>query len=317
MNEYLTKEEKQQLKQANDRKAWAGFITTWGLIAGAMALVAFWPNWLTIILALFIIGGRQLALGILLHECSHRSWFRSEAMNDRMGHWLAGIPMLVSMDFYRPYHFAHHTKTGTDEDPDVDNIRNYPVSKQSFRRKLLRDFTGQSGMKTLLAVLLYVNTGRIGNARAMGKQTKQLSTQEMLKTTFKNYRDILIFHGTFFVLLWGLGQPMLYLLWWAAFLIPYQWISRIRQVGEHGAMPQLSGKDVRLTTRTTIARWWERLLFAPHFVNFHCEHHLVPTVPSYNLGQLHQLVKARGFYHEHPYALAHGYGEVLKRATNS
>jgi len=59
------------------------------------------------------------------------------------------------------------------------------------------------------------------------------------------------------------------------------------------------------------------LLFAPHFVNFHCEHHLVPTVPSYNLGQLHQLVKARGFYHEHPYALAHGYGEVLKRATNS
>ncbi|WP_420590175.1 fatty acid desaturase family protein [Bacterioplanoides sp.] len=317
METYLTKEEKAELRKANDLKAWAGFATSWGLIAAAMAMVAMWSNPLTIILALVIIGGRQLALGILLHECSHRSWFCSQAMNDWVGHWLAGIPMLVPMDFYRPYHFAHHTKTGTDDDPDVDNIRHYPVSKNSFRRKLLRDFTGQSGIKTLLAVLFFVNTGRVGNARAMGKQTRQLSKKDMLKTTLKNYRDILIVHGFFFVLLWSLGQPLLYLLWWVAFLIPYQWISRIRQVGEHGAMPQLSGDDVRLTTRTTVARWWERLLFAPHYVNYHCEHHLVPTVPSYNLGRLHQLVKARGFYQEYPDALAHGYGEVIRKATTT
>ena len=317
MNNYLTQEEKKELRQASDVKAWAGFATTWGLIMAAMTMVAIFPNPLTIILALFIIGGRQLALGILLHECSHRSWFRSAKMNDWAGHWLAGIPMLVPMHFYRPYHFSHHTKTGTDEDPDVDNIRNYPVSKKSFRRKLLRDFTGQSGIKTLLAVLFYVNTGRVGNARAMGKQTKQLSKKDILTTTVKNYRDILIVHGIFIAVLWGLGQPMLYLLWWVAFLVPYQWISRIRQVGEHGAMPELSGKEVRLTTRTTIARWWERLLFAPHYVNFHCEHHLVPTIPSYNLGRLHQLVKERGFYNDHPYALAHGYGEVISRATKA
>lgn len=311
---YLSKEEKQLYRKADDKKAWAGFATTWGIIIAAMAMVAIFPNPLTIIISLFLIGGRQLALGILLHDCSHRSWFSSNKLNDFIGHWFAGIPVLVPMDFYRPYHFTHHTKTGTSEDPDVENIKDYPVTKKSFRRKLIRDFTAQSGIKSLLALLLFVNTGRIGNARSMGVQKLKLSRQDILKTTIKNYRDLLIFHGSAFLILWAIGQPYLYALWWAAYLIPYQWISRIRQIGEHGAMPSLSGDDVRLTTRTTLASWWERLLFAPHFVNYHCEHHYVPTVPGYNLKAVHALMHQRGYYQEHPEAIAGGYVEVLKRA---
>lgn len=314
---YLSKEEKQFFRQANDKEAWSGFIITWGIIIASMALVAIFPNPLTIIISLFLIAGRQLALGILLHDCSHRSWFNSNKLNDFIGHWFAGIPILVPMDFYRPYHFTHHTKTGTAEDPDVENIKGYPVTKKSFRRKLFRDFTAQSGIKSLLALLLFVNTGRIGNARSMGVQKQKLTRKEMLKTIIKNYRDLVIFHGGAFLILWAIGQPYLYALWWAAYLIPYQWISRIRQIGEHGAMPALSGDDVRLTTRTTLVVWWERLLFAPHFVNFHCEHHYVPTVPGYNLKAVHLLMKERGYYHEHPEAIANGYVEVLNRARTN
>lgn len=314
---YLTDEEKRQFKQADDTKAWLGFITTWGLIAAAMMMVAIFPNVLTVILAMFIIGGRQLALGILLHDCSHRSWFSSQKMNDFMGHWFAGVPVLVSMDFYRPYHFLHHTKTGTEQDPDVENIRGYPVSPSSFKRKVFRDFTLQSGLKSILAMLLYVNTGRVGNARAMGVQKKSKTQQEIIQTTIKNYSHILLFHGLFFFILWSLGQPWLYLLWWGSYVITYPFISRVRQVAEHGAMTQLSGEDVRLTTRTTLARWWDRFLFAPHFVNYHCEHHYLPTVAGYNLPEVHQLLKQRGFYQDHPAAIADGYGEVIKRATSA
>jgi fatty acid desaturase len=315
--EYLSKEEKQTFRQANDGKAWLGFITTWGIIIAALYLVAVWPNPITIIIAMLLIGGRQLALGILLHDCSHRSWFSSNTVNDFVGHWFAGMPVLVPMNFYRPYHFSHHTKTGTEQDPDVENIKDYPVSKKSFQRKLLRDFSAQSGIKSLLALLLFVNTGRIGNARSMGVQKQKLSHKEILQTTFKNYRDIFIFHGAAFSLLLFLGQPYLYALWWAAYLIPYQWISRIRQIGEHGAMPSLAGDDVRLTTRTTLAAWWERLLFAPHFVNYHCEHHYVPTVPGYNLKAVHLLMHERGFYQNHSAAIATGYVEVLNRARTN
>ena len=52
--------------------------------------------------------------------------------------------------------------------------------------------------------------------------------------------------------------------------------------------------DEMKNTRTTTARWWERLLIAPNCVNFHLEHHLLPTVPHYNLRRMHRMLRKRG-----------------------
>jgi fatty acid desaturase len=38
------------------------------------------------------------------------------------------------------------------------------------------------------------------------------------------------------------------------------------------------------------------MLFAPHHVNYHAEHHLLMTVPSYNLPKMHRLLKERGYF---------------------
>jgi fatty acid desaturase len=37
------------------------------------------------------------------------------------------------------------------------------------------------------------------------------------------------------------------------------------------------------------------MLFAPHYVNYHAEHHLLMTVPPYNLRRMHSMFKERGF----------------------
>ena len=111
---------------------------------------------------------------------------------------------------------------------------------------------------------------------------------------------------------------MLYVYWWVCLVFVYPFIIRMRQIAEHAALTSLSSDDVRDTTRTTIARWWERLLFAPNYVNYHCEHHYVPTVPSYNLKQMHELLLQRGFYEEKPSALVvEGYPRVLAIATSA
>ena len=47
-------------------------------------------------------------------------------------------------------------------------------------------------------------------------------------------------------------------------------------------------------TRTTIASLWERVFIAPNRVNYHLEHHLLMTVPHYNLARMHKLLRARG-----------------------
>lgn len=316
-SQFLTEAQLRTLKKASNLRALWMFFCNWAMIGGAFCLFALWPNPFTFVAALFLLGGRQLGLGILLHECSHRGFFSSQGMNDWMGHWFAGLAILVPIDFYRPYHFVHHTKTGTDQDPDVGNIAQYPVSKASFGRKMLRDFVGLSGLKSMLAMLLYVLPGRAGNAVSLGVNTDDVGGDAGWRMGLRNYTHVLLFHGAFFALFYVLDQPWLYGMWWLAYLFTHPFIIRVRQIAEHGAMPALASEDVRQTTRTTLASGWERLLFAPNYVNYHCEHHLLPTVPSYNLPRMHHLLRERGFYRQHPEALIiNGYPQVIRLAAS-
>lgn len=315
-SDYLSVGQIRYLKSASDLRAYLMFAFNWLLIAFAFFIVAVWPNIITVIVALFILGGRQLGLGILLHECSHRSFFSTQKQNDLVGHWLAGIPVLVPIDFYRPYHFTHHTKTGTDEDPDVGNIAQYPVSKDSFKRKIIRDFLGLSGLKATSALLFYVLPGRAGNAVSFGVNSDKIGTDAGWKMGLRNYLHVVSFHLIFFSILAASGHASLYALWWIAYIFTHPFIIRVRQIAEHGAMPALASEDVRHTTRTTIANWWERLLFAPNYVNYHCEHHLLPTVPSYRLSEMHRILKLRGFYKSNEEALVEkGYPEIIRLAS--
>ncbi|GAA3925891.1 fatty acid desaturase family protein [Litoribacillus peritrichatus] len=317
-NDYLSSEEIQRLKTANNKKAAWGLAFNWIVIGLAFFLVAFDTNPLTLLIALILLSGRQLGLGIILHDCSHRSWFATHKQNDFFGHWLAGIPILVPMRFYRPYHFVHHTKTGTKQDPDVDNIKQYPVTRASMQRKIIRDFAGLSGLKAIYGVLFFANTGRVGNTVSLGNQASGKNQQQAIQFALANFRDILIFHGLAFGCFVYFDHPWLYGLWWLSYIFTYPFIIRLRQIAEHGAMPTLASKDVRETTRTTLASWWERLTFAPNYVNYHCEHHFLPTVPGYHLPEMHHLLKNRGFYQEHKPALVEGgYLEVLRLAASA
>ena len=67
-------------------------------------------------------------------------------------------------------------------------------------------------------------------------------------------------------------------------------------------------------TRTTLARWWERLILAPNRVNFHLEHHLYMTVPHYNLPRLHKLLKTRGVLDDA--CVEQGYFRLLSLASS-
>src|SRR5207244_4038949 len=71
--------------------------------------------------------------------------------------------------------------------------------------------------------------------------------------------------------------------------------------------------DPLRNTRTTLARWWERLLLAPNRVNYHLEHHLVMTVPHYNLPRMHRLLRARGVLEDA--CVTRGYLDVLRPAS--
>lgn len=288
VTDYLSKDELAALMRRSDVRAWWTVAMNWAIIAGAFALAIAWPNPLTIVLAVLLIAARQLGLGILVHDCAHHALFRDRRTNERVGQWLAGTPLDISLAAYRTYHLAHHRHAGTPDDPDLGFVRSYPVTRATLRRKLWRDISGQTGVRDLM--------------RSFGR------------FRLKRQWPWLAFHAALFTVLALSGGWWAYALWWVALLFVYPVIVRLRQIGEHGVVPDRGDADPRNNTATTLVRWWERLFIAPNHVNYHVEHHLTAGIPPYRLPRMHRLLRARGFYDGHD-SLSHGYIDVMRRAT--
>ncbi|MEO0474240.1 MAG: fatty acid desaturase [Bacteroidota bacterium] len=140
---YFSREERKALMQKNNWRAAGEILLHWLWIAVAFGLVWFWPNILTVLIALFILGGKQLACAILMHDAGHRAVFNHPKHNDLVGKWLGAYPIFQDLLRYRPYHNLHHTTTGLEEDPDLLLTRGYPTSSRSMMRKFSEILAGR------------------------------------------------------------------------------------------------------------------------------------------------------------------------------
>jgi fatty acid desaturase len=291
----LTREEVKSLLEFHDLRAWLSVLTNWGLVVAAFALVAVWPNPLSIVAAVFVIGARQLGCAVLMHEASHRSLFRDRTLNDWVGNWLCAYPIWSDLTPYRPYHLQHHAKTGKPEDPDIGLIRPFPITRRSFWRKVWRDLSGQTGRKF-----------------AKGAWKRTFGRYGIDPVARRAAQGVVITNLVLFGMLVAAGYPALYLLWVGAWLTTHTLVTRIRSIAEHALTPNQD--DPLGNTRTTRVRWWERLLLAPNGVNYHLEHHLLMTVPHYNLARMHRVLGERGILDRA--CVAPSYWHVLRNATS-
>lgn len=273
------------VRTSNLRAAWE-VLFNFGVIAAAFALVGLWPHPATFIASAFLLAGRYIGLGILTHDAAHNALFSSRRLNTVLGRWVFAAPTLIDFDTYRDGHLSHHRHAGSRDDPDLAFVRAYPVSSASMRRKVTRDVSGRTGLRDGLYLLMM---------------------------TIRHRRPApLLAHAVMFGGLWLLQIPWAYAAWWVGFLFVVPLCLRLRVMGEHGAVPDLLDRDARQHARTTKAGWLARALVAPNHVNYHCEHHFFPTVPGYNLPRLHRVLTERGFYEDHPHAVAQSYRQVFR-----
>jgi fatty acid desaturase len=289
--EALSQAEVESLLSRSDWRSALSIALDWALVFASFALVAAAPNPLTILLALFVIGGRQLGFAVLMHEAAHRTLFKNRRWNDFAGNWLCAYPIWADLEPYRNYHLKHHAKNWTAEDPDLPLATKFPVTRASFKRKLVRDLSGQVGWKRVRAVL----------ARDFARPGG-----------WKNLRGVVITNAVLLALLILAGRPELYLLWVVAWFTTNSLVTRIRSIAEHNMVSD--PRDELKNTRTTLASWWERLLLAPNRVNYHLEHHLLMTVPFYNLPRMHRWLRERGALDGA--LIEHGYIGLLRRASS-
>jgi len=312
-SEVLERHEIKALMATSDLRGAISVLTDWALIAGAMALVAHWTHPLTIALALVVIGVRQLGLSVLMHECSHRSLFRRRWLNDWVGTWLVGGPVWSDVVRYREHHRRHHTQTGTERDPDLGLVRPFPTSRASLVRKLLRDLLGWTGLRRILG-LLAMDFGFISyTASTDAVRAPSVPLLRRLRLGAGHLGPVVVTNAALLGVLASLGHAELYLLWVGAWMTTFSVVLRVRSIAEHACTAL--DPDPLLNTRTVRPSWLVQVMFAPHHVNYHLEHHLLMTVPHYRLPQMHRLLEERGVFTEENYAS--GYLAVLRRVTET
>jgi fatty acid desaturase len=282
------------------RSRWAGLACVagaWGLILAAGALFVLWPNPLTYLLAVMLIGARQLGLAILMHDAAHGALHPNAKVNEWVGEWLCAAPVGARLGTYRAYHLKHHRYTEQPEDPDLALSAPFPITRASLWRKIVRDLTGQTFFKQRIAPLL---------AR------RRLEQREGGDVTSRSASPFLIVNALL------LGVLALAGYWWAYFalwIVPlatwFPLVTRLRNIAEHAVVD--TGEDPFSHARTTLAGPLERLFIAPYWVHFHGEHHVFMHVPCYRLEHLHTLLMEKGYGAR--MTIAPGYASVLRQAA--
>ena len=304
----LTDREIRDFSRVSSWQTVTGLTGDWALIFIAFALVVCFPNPLTWIFSFVLIARQQLALAIMMHDAAHKRLFNSVAVNDLVGQLFCAAPLLFSMFSYRTLHLKHHQSPLAQDDPDLSLIGGYPISKDSFIRKLARDASGISYFKFIRYFLYMANKTRSKGATADAavKRARESAPVSLI------VGSIVLINSLLLAGLALVHQPWLYVtLWLLPAITALQVLLRIRGVAEHAGYEY--NMNQMLSARTVTSSW-QTLLFAPHSVNYHIEHHVYPSIPHYNLGKVHALMIERGVLPKSN--LYGGYGQIIRELVN-
>jgi fatty acid desaturase len=298
----------EEWRRLTSRSSWRGMwlvAHAWGTIVAGVALVTIWPNPLTWLIAVMIVGTRQLGLAILMHEAAHGGLHSNKAINEFVGQWLCAVPVGADLASYRAYHLQHHRFTQQPEDPDLSLSAPFPISKESYRRKAIRDLTGQTFVKQRLPLLLAL-------FRTSAKD-EPVSHESFVSSGREKMLRFLGVNALLFALFWLAAAGIWYVgVWLVGMATWLSLVTRIRNIAEHACTS--TDEDPFSHARTTLAGPLERALIAPYWVNYHAEHHLFMYLPCYQLPEAHRLLVEKGLIRR--MEVRPGYLDVMRLATS-
>jgi fatty acid desaturase len=235
---------------------------------GVVIAAAVVDTWWSYLLAFVLMTRGHVCLNILGHEAAHRLLFSNRRANDWVGRLLA-YSSYQAMLAYRRAHFAHHRDEMGPDEPDASLYAGYPVSADSWRRKLTRDAVGISAYKNFRVLFGAIRKGK----------------SEALQ--------ILAVHVVMLGVSIAFMRPLAYVVWIASWSTLWRVSNRLRAIAEHGGM--IRSRDRRETThvirQTLLARYW----MVPYHTGWHLAHHVDMGVPWRNLPRLHDELVASGW----------------------
>jgi fatty acid desaturase len=251
-----------------------------------------------------LMGLRMNAFGVILHEGSHGLLAKSRTLNDRICNWGIAFWTINSVEEYRPTHRLHHRYLGQERDPDRVFYL-VPFRRGALTILILQDLLGVTAFRRA--------TSRIsGTSQESGAPASLLTRPQLLAGKFVTQLVVL---GQF-ILIQGVPRGILFyvVFWLVPIVCMYPMILRLKTITEHFDPGLRNPNSVHWIARTSSAGWLENHLVGAR-MEYHFEHHVVPTIPYRGLRRLHRLLDETDLFIRHGEVISHGYVNFLTRAV--
>ncbi|MFW7378876.1 MAG: fatty acid desaturase family protein [Oligoflexus sp.] len=257
-------------------------ITNWLIILTAISLWLLLENFWLLPVAMLIIGTRQHALAILMHEGAHGNIIRNRKWNNRIAKWFLAWPIGISFENYKYVHMKHHLHMNEEQDPDWNFLKDWhdlPAPK-SFYIKLIAKFLLGYGF---IESMKFQRAWHQANPKA-----SYLGGELWINLSLIS----LLVYGLFA----GQWTPILYFfsLWVAPLGMVAYPCNVLRAMMEHysfeGRSPEERSNRL-INSRSVAGSLLEKVFLIPHNVGFHLEHHIYDKVPYYNLEKLSAILQ--------------------------
>lgn len=281
---------RQQLAQLNilrDGPGWLRLLSHLLLIgcSGAIWRIESLP--LALRLACLWICGIGLASCFAgLHECCHRTAFRTRRLNDAAA-WLMGLLSFYNSTFYRRYHQWHHRYTHL---PGLDPELEDPVPTTPLG--YLLEISGCNWWIGKLRGYARLLWGDLSNVPYL--------SAEVIPQVRRSVRLQALVYGLLVVVSLIGGHGFLFWSWLLPLAIGQPFL-RMLLLAEHTGCDYSTDGLANTRTTLTIApvRWlmWN--------MPFHAEHHLYPSLPFHALPSAHCLIGPRLQHLDRGYLAVH------------
>ena len=277
-----------RLSQVSNLRSVLAIVREWSLIAASIAVAVLSKDPLIWVGAGVLIGTRQHALLILMHDAAHGRLLRGRALNEAVGDLFLALPNNVMLRRYRIRHSAHHGfANDRTRDPDratisTDDQWHFPRARLSGITVFLRDLLGLNSGRAMRVVTLYAPWPVL--MAGLWKTDEPVEPADAPATLAEAVRVGLYMVALSAGLVLSGGWWVYLALWILPSMTVLPALLRLRGISEHEGDV---GTDEVSVSRHVEAGMAEAFVISPFHINYHTAHHLFPSVPWYNLPALH------------------------------
>jgi len=251
-------------------------------------IVGSFPHWWVYGLGVLLANRNFNCAAQLVHESDHGTLFRDPRLNQFFGNVCAYL-LGYTRSGHRQAHMDHHLYLNTDRDPDL--IFSQPSAPgREIARGLAQDLSFVSALKRFLQ---YFQSDRKTYSVSPWRTMTPTYFGQLAAAFLPVALAQLALLALYTLTVGPLGYFLLHILPITT-LYPVQ--IRIRSIAEHGFEAGYRPDGARETwvTRTSRLNPLEKWIIAPFGQYLHYEHHVFPSIPNYNLPEVHRLLLAAG-----------------------